>query len=178
MSEPHWRMTQSLRVATFSHLNKLGEDVLVETDLKTKLCRHGETSSTIRNWLQFEAKARTECQTPPPRISTCDCTHTLGLQNSTLTRLPAPPSCVYDMLASGDAKQLGVGEAEPALQLGDREAYLSSTGTIYCGHKAKLIPHAKRGLRPYVFKAEGRRCQCYLHLPRRTPKLGLGRCAS
>jgi hypothetical protein len=59
-------MTQSLRVATFSHLNKLGEDVLVETDLKTKLCRHGETSSTIRNWLQFEAKARTECQTPPP----------------------------------------------------------------------------------------------------------------
>ena len=95
MSEPHWRMTQSLRVATFSHLNKLGEDVLVETDLKTKLCRHGETSSTIRNWLQFEAKARAECQTPLPRISTCDCTHTLGLQNNTLTRPPAPPSYVF-----------------------------------------------------------------------------------
>ena len=45
-----WFVTPSLRVATFSHYNKLGEDVLVETDLKTKLCRHGELSSSIRTW--------------------------------------------------------------------------------------------------------------------------------
>ena len=29
-----WVVTPSLRVATFSHFNKMGEDVLVETDLK------------------------------------------------------------------------------------------------------------------------------------------------
>ena len=30
-----WVVTPSLRVATFSHYNKMGEDVLVETDLRS-----------------------------------------------------------------------------------------------------------------------------------------------
>ena len=38
-----WQLTDSLWVATFSHLNKLGSAVFVESDGRTKLCRHGET---------------------------------------------------------------------------------------------------------------------------------------
>ena len=75
-----WFVTPSLRVATFSHYNKMGEDVLVETDLKTKLCRHGELSSSIRTWVQIEAKARAEGAEPFKRPSTCNCIVTHGLQ--------------------------------------------------------------------------------------------------
>ena len=48
IAKTQWSVTQSLRVAAFSHRNKQGEPVLVDVDLKTKLCQHGETSSTIR----------------------------------------------------------------------------------------------------------------------------------
>ena len=168
-----WFLTPSLRVATFSHLNKLGEDVLVETDLKTKLCRHGETSSTIRNWLQVEASARAEGKDPPPRPSTCDCQNTHGLQNHTETRPPTPPASVYDVLVDNEAKPLDVGEAAPALQLGDRDVYLTPSGAVFCVHKARLMPMTK-AVRPYVFKARHAKCGCELTLPRRVPKIGFG----
>ena len=51
-------MTPSLRLATFSHLNKNGDEIFVDSDLQTKLCKHGETGSTIRTWLHAEARAR------------------------------------------------------------------------------------------------------------------------
>ena len=114
-----WFVTPSLRVATFSHYNKLGEDVLVETDLKTKLCRHGELSSSIRTWVQLEAKARAEGAEPfeRPSGSACDCVVTHGLQNHTRTRPPSPPACMYDVLASNEAKELTIGDAQgPAHQ--------------------------------------------------------------
>jgi hypothetical protein len=166
-------VTPSLRVATFSHFNKLGEDVLVETDLKTKLCRHGETSSTIRNWIQLEAHARAEGKEPPLRPSPCDCTNTHGLQNSTDTCPPPPPASVYDVLVDNEAKALDVGEMEPALQLGDRDVYLAPSGAVYCGHKMRLVPISK-AVRPYAFKSRGT-CGCVLTLPRRAPKVGFGR---
>ena len=169
-----WQLTQSLRVATFSHLNKLGDDVLVETDLKTKLCRHGETSSTIRNWLQVEANAKAKGMEPPPRPSACDCTNTHGLQNHTATRPPTPPVSVYDVLVANEAKQMDVGEDAPALQLGGRDAYLAASGAVFCVHKEQLMPMTKGAARPYIFKARGK-CECALKLPRRAPKVGLGR---
>ena len=58
IAKTQWSVTPSLRVAAFSHRNKIGQPVLVDADLKTKLCQHGETSSTIRTWLQLEAQAR------------------------------------------------------------------------------------------------------------------------
>lgn len=169
-----WTVTPSLRVATFSHTNKFGGDVLLETDLKTKLCIHGETSSTIRTWCQTEAKARKEGKEPPPRPSVCDCTHTHGLQNHTLTRPPTPPVCVYDVLAANEAHELNVGEELPALKIGDEDIYMSVSGQIYCAHKTRLAPITK-ALRPYVFKSKGGACQCALHLPRRAAKVKLGR---
>ena len=169
-----WSVTPSLRVATFSHYNKMGEDVLVETDLKTKLCRHGELSSSIRTWVQIEAKARAEGAEPFKRPSTCNCIVTHGLQNQTRTRPPSPPSCMYDVLASNEAKELAVGEVGPALQLTGRSVYLAPSGTFFCQHKTRLVPITKAA-RPYVFKAEGGKCHCSLALPRRAAKLRLGR---
>ena len=169
-----WSVTPSLRVATFSHYNKMGEDVLVETDLKTKLCRHGELSSSIRTWVQMEAKARAEGAEPFKRPSTCNCIVTHGLQNHTRTRPPSPPSCMYDVLASNEAKELDVGEVGPALQLTSRSVYLAPSGTFFCQHKTRLVPITKAA-RPYVFKAEGGKCHCSLALPRRAAKLRLGR---
>ena len=170
-----WSVTPSLRVATFSHYSKMGEDVLVETDLKTKLCRHGELSSSIRTWVQIEAKARAEGAEPFKRPSTCNCIVTHGLQNHTRTRPPSPPSCMYDVLASNEAKELDVGEVGPALQLTGRSVYLAPSGTFFCQHKTRLVPITKAA-RPYVFKAEGGKCHCSLALPRRAAKLPLGRC--
>ena len=169
-----WSVTPSLRVATFSHYNKMGEDVLVETDLKTKLCRHGELSSSIRSWVQMEAKARAAGAEPFRRPSACNCIVTHGLQNHTRTRPPSPPSCMYDVLASNEAKELGVGEVGPALQLTGRSVYLAPSGTFFCQHKTRLVPITKAA-RPYVVKAEGGKCHCSLALPRRAAKLRLGR---
>lgn len=169
-----WYLTPTLRVAVFSHINKLGDDVLVETDLKTKLCRHGETSSTIRNWLQLEANARSKGMEPPTRPSVCDCQHTLGLQNRTNTCPSTPPASVYDVLVSNEAKEMDVGESAPALQLGDRDVYLSPSGIVLCVHKERLIPTSKAA-RPCAFKARRGKCGCALTLPRRAPKVGLAR---
>ena len=133
--QTQWSVTHSLRVAAFSHRNKLGEPVLVDVDLKTKLCKHGETSSTIRTWLQLEAQARAADKSPPFRgISTCDCTSTLGLQNHTDTGPVQPPACVYDVLAKSKAQQMTVqGEKDPVYRLGERDAFLSVDGAVFCG---------------------------------------------
>lgn len=172
--EGKWVLMPSLRVATFSHLNKLGDDVLVETDLKTKLCRHGETSSTIRNWLQSEATARAEGRAVPKRPSVCDCEHTHGLQNTVATRPPTPPTSVYDVLAANEAPSMDVGEAEPALRLGERGVFLAASGSLFCSHRALLVP-ATKGVRPYAFKAKRATCKCTITLPRRAPRVCLGR---
>ena len=124
IAKTQWSVTPSLRVAAFSHRNKIGQPVLVDANLKTKLCKHGETSSTIRTWLQLEAQARAEGKDPPPRgTSKCDCTSTHGLQNRTDTGPVEPPTCVYDVLASSGAEERTVpGEQEPAYRLGERDA--------------------------------------------------------
>ena len=96
IAKTQWSLTPSLRVAAFSHRNKIGQPVLVDADLKTKLCKHGETSSTIRTWLQLEAQARAEGKDPPSRgTSKCDCRSTHGLQNHTDTEPvePRPRVC-------------------------------------------------------------------------------------
>ena len=108
------------------------------------------------------------------RPSTCNCVVTHGLQNHTRTRPPSPPSCMYDVLASNEAKELAVGEVGPALQLTGRSVYLAPSGTFFCQHKTRLVPITKAA-RPYVFKAEGGKCHCSLALPRRAAKLRLGR---
>lgn len=174
-----WIVTPSLRVATFSqHYSKMGEDVLVETDLKTKLCRHGELSSSIRTWVQIEAKARAEGAEPFKRPSACNCVVTHGLQDKTRTRLSPPPTCMYDVLASNEAKELHVGEVDgPALQLTGRSVYLAPSGTFFCEHKTRLVPITKAA-RPHIFKGERGKCHCSLALPRRAAKLPLSDAAS
>ena len=174
ISKPKWHVTSSLRVAAFSHRNKLGEPVLVDADLKTKLCQHGETSSTIRTWLQIEARARAEGKEPPSRgKSTCNCTNTHGLQNRTDTAPIEPPVCVYDVLAESDAEQMSVpGETEPAFRLGDRDAFLSANGTVWCAHVNKLPP-LTRAQRPRAFKAERGKCGCEVNLPGRVSSIPL-----
>jgi len=111
-------VTPSLRLATFSHLNKNGDEIFVDSDLQTKLCKHGETGSTIRTWLHAEARARAAGEPPPERPSVCDCTSTHGLQLKVDTRPPPPPPCVYDALAAAGVETLAVdGESGPACRL-------------------------------------------------------------
>ena len=170
-----WSLTPSLRVATFSHMNKFGDEVLVETDLQTKLCRHGETGSTIRTWLQAESRARADGKDPPPRNSICDCKHVHGLQNKTFTLPTTPPQSVYDVLVSAEAKPLDVGETEPAYQLGDRDVFLAASGTLFCSAHKNPLPPMTRAVRPCAFKADRGKCKCAIMLPKRSPKLSLGR---
>ena len=177
IAKTQWNVTPSLRVAAFSHRNKIGQPVLVDVDLKTKLCKHGETSSTIRTWLQLEAQACAEGNDPPSRgTSKCDCTSTHGLQNCTDTGPVEPPSSVYDVLASSDAEKTTVaGEQAPAYRLGERDAFLSVNGDVFCGaHLNKLAPLTK-ALRPRAFKAEHGKCGCCLTLPGRASTISLGR---
>ena len=177
IAKTHWNITPSLRVAAFSHRNKRGEPVLVDVDLKTKLCQHGETSSTIRTWLQLEAQARAEGKDQPSRgTSKCDCTTTHGLQNNTDTGPVEPPVCVYDVLASSDAENMTVPcEQEPTYRLGERDAFLSVNGEIYCGAHLNKLPPLTKALRPRVFNAERGKCGCCLILPGRVSTVPLGR---
>ena len=177
IAKTRWNVTPSLRVAAFSHRNKIGQPVLVDIDLKTKLCKHGETSSTIRTWLQLEAQARAEGRDPPSRgTSKCDCTSTHGLQNRTDTGPVEPPTCVYDVLASSDAEKMTVpDEQEPTYRLGERDAFLSINGEIYCGAHYNKLPPLTRALRPRAFKAEHGKCGCCLILPGRASTVPLGR---
>ena len=175
--QTQWSVTHSLRVAAFSHRNKLGEPVLVDVDLKTKLCKHGETSSTIRTWLQLEAQARAAGKSSPSRgISICDCTSTLGLQNHTDTGPVQPPACVYDVLAKSKAQQMTVqGEKDPVYRLGEHDAFLSVDGAVFCGAHFNKLPPLTRALRPRAFKAERGKCGCYVRLPGRVSTIPLGR---
>ena len=177
IAKTRWNVTPSLRVAAFSHRNKIGQPILVDVDLKTKLCKHGETSSTIRTWLQMEAQARTEGKDQPSRgMSKCDCTNTHGLQNKTDTGPVEPPVCVYDVLASSDAENVTVpGEQEPAYRLGERDAFLSVNGDVFCGAHLNKLPPLTKALRPRAFRAERGSCGCCLILPGRVSTIPLGR---
>ena len=176
IAKTQWSLTPSLRVAAFSHRNKIGQPVLVDADLKTKLCKHGETSSTIRTWLQLEAQARAEGKDPPSRgTSKCDCRSTHGLQNHTDTEPVEPPTCVYDVLASSGAEKITVpGEQEPAYRLGERDAFLSVNGEVFCGAHRNKLPPLTRALRPRAFKAERGKCGCCLILPGRVSTIPMG----
>ena len=180
ITKTQWSVTPSLRVAAFSHRNKIGQPVLVDADLKTKLCKHGETSSTIRTWLQLEAQARAEGKDPPSRgTSKCNCTSTHGLQNRTDTGPVEPPTCVYDVLASSGAEERTVpGEQEPAYRLGERDAFLSVNGEVFCGAHRNKLPPLTKALRPRAFKAERGKCGCCLSLPGRVSTIPLGRIAA
>ena len=176
MAVAEWTLTPTLRVAAFSHLNQHGEEVLVETDKRTKLCRHGETSSSIRTWLLAESQAHASGKPPPPRNSVCDCKRTVGLQNNSVrTRLPPPPASVFDLLSSAaNSEMIETDDGCLAHRLGTFDAYLAASGSIYCvhGHKLCTRTHAKR---PCLLKAP--QCACQLALPRRMPHLKLGRTA-
>ena len=177
ITKTRWNVTPSLRVAAFSHRNKIGQPVLVDVDLKTKLCKHGETSSTIRTWLQHEAQARAEGKDPPSRSKTmCDCKSTHGLQNNTDTVPMEPPSCVYDVLVSTNAENVTVpGEQEPVYRIGEREAFLSVNGEVFCGAHLNKLPPLTKALRPRAFRAERGNCGCCLILPGRVSTIPLGR---
>ena len=167
-----WLLTPSLRVATFSHMNKRGNEVLVESDGKTKLCRHGETGSTIRTWLFAEAKARAEGKPVPSRDSDCDCVQTVGLQTTVDTCPSASPPSVYDLLASkGGEAILGEGGCK-AFRLGKYEAYLDANGRIHCRHGLRLRTRT-HATRPCVLMAPSGKCGCRVAFPRRMPHLGM-----
>ena len=180
IAKTQWNVTPSLRVAAFSHRNKIGQPVLVDADLKTKLCKHGETSSTIRTWLQLEAQARAEGKDPPSRgTSKCNCTSTHGLQNRTDTGPVEPPTSVYDVLASSGAEKRTVpGEQEPAYRLCEHDAFLSINGEVFCGAHRNKLPPLTKATRPRAFKAERGKCGCCLILPGRVSSIPLGRIAA
>jgi hypothetical protein len=165
-----WQLTPSLRVAKFSHVNKRGDEVLVESDGKTKLCRHGETGSTIRTWLLAEARARAEGRPLPTRKSVCDCTQTLGLQSTIDTRPLVSPPSVYDLLSSTDAEAIPVESGGKAFRLGVFAAYLDAKGNVHCKHGKRLRTRT-HALRPCVWTAQAGQCKCRVALPRRMPHL-------
>ena len=95
------------------------------------------------------------------------------MQNRTDTAPIEPPACVYDVLAESGAEQMSVpGETEPAYRLGDRDAYLDASGTVWCSHINKLPP-LTRAERPRAFKAERGKCGCSVTLPGRVSTIPL-----
>ena len=185
-----WLLTPSLRVATFSHVNKRGHEVLVESDGKTKLCRHGEMGSSIRTWVLAETRARAEGLPLPARNSPCDCCQTLGLQSKVDTRPPTPPPSVYDLLVSGDGEAIELGQSVTecradegisgcggsgggkAYRLGIHNVYLGANGGVYCqhGHRLRTRTHASR---PCVWSTPPGVCKCHVVLPRRMPHIAM-----
>ena len=165
--------------------------MLIDWDLKTKLCRHGETGSTIRSWVQQEARARAKGETPPPRSSPCDCTSTEGLKNRTDTRPSTPPASLYDALAAApdeyaasaiEVDGQGLAYALPGVTAA---AFLAANGDRYCAHhrilrRNRLKPNA---CRPYTYRVAPRKeqdsgkdeCMCRLVLPKRSVSVSLGR---
>ena len=172
-----WRLMPTMRVAAFSHLNRDGHEIMVESDAKTKLCCHGETSSTIRNWVLAESKAHAAGTPPPPRNSVCDCQQTVGLQNHTCcARLPPPPPSVYDLLSTSTGTEaIDVGAGELAYRLGAYDAYVAASGSIYCKHANELRTRTP-AKRPCLLRAPNGTCDCQIGFPRRMPHLKLGRC--
>ena len=164
-----WRVTPSFRVAVFSHENKLGEEVLLDVDGKTKLCKHGETASTIRTWLHNEAKAAASGADPPPRNSACDCKRTIGVGSSVRTRPPTPPQSLYDLAAGAGGGGIEVGKRGIAFRVSaSYNLYVSSDGSIFCEHGKPYSRHTG-AKRPRVYRSSGE-CKCCLELPRRSPK--------
>ena len=178
MTVTKWKLTPTLRVATFSHRNKFGHDILVDTS-KRRICRHGENSSTIRTWLQAEERARKEGKPVPKRNSVCDCQNSHGLQNNTDTRPPPPPACLFDVLDDSESNQANVGEPEPArrLTVGDNNsAFLSANGQMFCTAHLTKLPPLTRAKHPRAFKAfPDAKCSCAFMLPHRALRIRLGR---
>ena len=139
-----WRLMPTMRVAAFSHLNRDGHEIMVESDAKTKLCCHGETSSTIRNWVLAESKARA-AGTPPPRNSVCDCQQTVGLQNHSCCApaAAAPPctTCSPPLRARSHRRRSGRARVPWVL-----DAYVAASGSIYCKHANELRTRRKATL--------------------------------
>ena len=182
-----WRVTPSLRIATFSHLNQRGEDVLVDSDMKTKLCRHGETGSTIRTWLQAEARALAHGEPPPPRSSACDCQSTHGLKNGTRTRPPTPPASLYDALASDCSEPRCIevqDESVLAYALpGSETAFLAPDGALYCanGRPMRRPRQGRQVQRACAYRVKSDRkesalCDCRLLLPKRVARVEFAAC--
>ena len=86
---------------------------------------------------------------------------------------------MYDVLASSGAEKITVpGVQEPAYRLGERDAFLSVNGDVFCGAHRNKLPPLTRALRPRAFKAERGKCGCCLILPGRVSTIPLGRIAA
>ena len=82
---------------------------------------------------------------------------------------------MYDVLASSGAEKITVpGVQEPAYRLGERDAFLSVNGDVFCGAHRNKLPPLTRALRPRAFKAERGKCGCCLILPGRVSTIPLG----
>ena len=164
---PAWRVTPSFRIAVFSHENKYGHEVLLDSDGKTKLCRHGETASTIRTWLHNESQAAARGEAPPPRNSACDCRNTLGVGSAVRTRPPAPPTSLHALAKSAGGEAIDSSSGRAVRLSASHNLYVAADGSLFCEHAKPYSRHA-RANRPRVFRAKG--CACRLELPRRSPK--------
>ena len=139
---------------------------------KTKLCKHGETASTIRTWLHNEARAAAEGVNPPPRNSACDCRHTVGVGSSVRTCPPVPPTSLYELAASTGGEEVDVGPRGRAVRLSPAyNLFVAADGGLFCEH-GKLYSRHTRAKRPRVYRAYGV-CKCRLELPRRSPQCQL-----
>jgi hypothetical protein len=79
------------------------------------------------------------------------------------------------VLVSCEATPLDVGETEPAYQLRDRDVFLAASGKLFCSAHKNQLPPITRAVRPCAFKADRGKCNCAIMLPKRAPKLSLGR---
>ena len=70
------------------------------------------------------------------------------------------------------------GEKEPAYRLGERYAFLSANGEVFCGAHRNKLPPLTKATRPRAFKAERGKCGCCLSLPGRVSTIPLGRIAA
>ena len=117
-----------------------GKRIYLNASRTKLLCPHGECSSTIKHWVNMEARAKELGEAPPPRggsrgLSKCDCQDTLGLNpksiDVSICQPADEPASLFELLEQMDTDCLTI-KGQPARHI----PYMP--GPMYCTARGKL----------------------------------------
>ena len=125
-----WSVLPNGRLGLSLPALKCGKQVYVSTNLKTRLCEHGETASQISQWCAGQYERPPVCQ--------CTCKNVDGLTAGRFSKLPndwAGPPQYYEVLASSGAEEVTLPGGRVARRLSHIDgAFMLADGKIRCVH--------------------------------------------
>ena len=162
----NWSVLANGRLGLPLPAMKGGKQIYLSTDLKTRLCEHGETASLISQW------SCTPPQLARPAHSKCTCYNVDGL---TASRFSPPPKgwtvfdvpSYFDVLVSSNAKEKILQGGRVARQLLHIPgAFMLSTGGVRCAHgnsvcTLRAIEKSKLGHGKHTIRSP---CDCKIGL--------------